>query len=253
MTTPMMLEGRTALITGGGRGIGAATARLFAKHGAKVAVNYHQNAKAAIALAKSIDDEGGTAVPIQADVRDANSVAAMIKAVESLLGPIDTLVSNASISFPMAPFTEYPWEAFEAKLVGEIKSAFNCCRAVVPGMIARKKGCIIAVSSGLSRRPGPGFCAHTTAKSGLDGLMKSLALELGPMGIRVNVVAPGLTLTDAVAHMPEQMRQMSAKSTPLQRNAEAADIAGAILLLASEEARFLTGTYLPVSGGSLML
>jgi 3-oxoacyl-[acyl-carrier protein] reductase len=248
-----MLEGRTALITGGGRGIGAATARLFAKHGAMVAVNYHQNTKAAIALVKSIDDEGGTAASFQADVRDPNSVAAMIKAVESQLGPIDTLVSNASISFPTAPFIEYPWEAFEAKLVGELKSAFNCCRAVVPGMIARKKGCIIAVSSGLSRRPGPGFCAHTTAKSGLDGLMKSLALELGPMGIRVNVVAPGLTLTDAVAHMPEQMRQLSAKSTPLQRNAEAADIAGAILLLASEEARFLTGTYLPVSGGSLML
>lgn len=120
-------------------------------------------------------------------------------------------------------------------------------------MIEQQRGCIIAVSSGLSRDPGEGFIAHSTAKSGLDAFVKSLALELGPHGIRVNVVAPGLTLTDATAQLPQEYKEASAQTIPLKRNGLPEDVAGAILLLASEEARFVTGAYLPVSGGIQML
>jgi len=162
-------------------------------------------------------------------------------------------VLNASIGFPMKPFAEYRWEELEAKLTGEMRAAFFCCQAVLPHMAERKGGAIVAVSSGLSRRPGPGFSAHSAAKSALDGYMRALALELGPQGIRVNVVGPGLTDTDATAGIPEAARQASARMAPLGRIGQPEDVAGAVLLLASSHARFLTGAYLPVSGGTVML
>jgi 3-oxoacyl-[acyl-carrier protein] reductase len=202
---------------------------------------------------KAIEAAGGRAIAVYADVRDQSQVEAMVAQVTERLGPIDTLVVNASIQFPMTPFVEYPWDGFEAKLVGELKAAFFSCRAVVPSMLERGRGCIVAVSSGLSRHPGPGFCAHSTAKSALDAFVKSLALELGPQGIRVNAVSPGLTITDATARVPEDRKQMAARMTPLQRNGLPEDIAGAVLAMASDLTGFVTGAYLPVSGGSLML
>lgn len=247
-----MLNGRVVLITGASRGIGAASAKLLGQHGAHVAVNYLNNADAAREVVQSIENEGGHAAAFQADARDREQVDAMVKEVTSSLGAIDVLVLNASIQFPVVPFIEYPWEAFEAKLVGELGAAFHCTRAVVPGMIERGGGSIIAVSSGLSRHPGPGFCAHSSAKSGLDGFAKSLALELGPHGIRVNVVAPGLTITDATAFLPEERKQAMARMTPLGRNAMPEDIAGVILAFAADATAFVSGAYVPVSGGTLM-
>ena len=120
-------------------------------------------------------------------------------------------------------------------------------------MIARGGGCIVNVSSGLSRTPGQGFIAHTSAKSALDGFSKALALELGPSGIRVNVVAPGLTVTDATAHLPKEIHDTTARHTPLRRVAEPEDIAGAVLFYCAEWSKFVTGTYLPVCGGVQML
>jgi 3-oxoacyl-[acyl-carrier protein] reductase len=177
----------------------------------------------------------------------------MVQQVAEAFGLIDTLVINANAGFPIAPFIDYRWEDFEAKLVGELKGAFFPCKAVVPSMIEQKRGCIIAVSSSLSRSPAEGFSAHSTAKSGLNAFIKSLALELGPHGIRANVVAPGLVLTDATAQLPQEDKDASAQMVPLKRNGLPEDIAGAILLLASQEARFISGAYLPVSGGLQML
>jgi 3-oxoacyl-[acyl-carrier protein] reductase len=249
----MLLDGKVALVTGASRGIGAATARLLARHGAAVAVNFHQSAAAAAALVAEIEAAGGRAEAVGADVRDREQVEAMVGKAAAALGPVDILVLNAAIQFPMMPFMDYPWEAFEAKLTGELKAAFFCSRAVAPSMIERGRGCIIAVSSGLSRHPGFGFCAHSTAKSGLDAFARALALELGPHGIRVNVVAPGLTLTDATAGLPQQVKDATARQTPLGRNALAEDVAGAILALACDEAAFVSGAYVPVSGGALMI
>jgi 3-oxoacyl-[acyl-carrier protein] reductase len=177
----------------------------------------------------------------------------MVAEVARTLGPVDTLVINASIDFPTVPFTGLEWKDFEAKVMGEMRAAFFPLKAVVPSMIEARRGCIVGISSGLSRQPGFGFSAHSTAKSGLDALMKSLALELGPHGIRVNTVAPGLTLTDATARMPEEHKRASAARAPLRRNGVAGDVAGAVLMLASDESRFVTGAYVPVSGGNQMI
>lgn len=247
------LSNRVVLVTGASRGIGAAAARLLASEGAKVAVNYNASEDAAHAVVDEIVRTGGTAIAVRADVCDKAQVDAMAAQTASALGPIDTLVINASMTFPTVPFVQYPWEAFEKKLVGELKAAFFVCKAVVPGMMEKGRGSIVAISSGLSRAPGEGFCAHSTAKSGLDGFMKSLALELGPKGIRVNVVAPGLTITDATSGIPDQAKDASARTTPLRRNGLPEDIAGAVLMMVSDDARFITGAYLPVSGGRLML
>ena len=119
-------------------------------------------------------------------------------------------------------------------------------------MVQRRRGVIVNVSSGLSRVPGPGFLAHSSAKAALDAFSRSLALELGPFGIRVNVVAPGLTLTDATAHQPAQMHEAIQARTPLRRLGEPEDVAGAVVLLCGDGARYVTGTYLPVCGGSQM-
>jgi 3-oxoacyl-[acyl-carrier protein] reductase len=249
----MLMENRIALVTGASRGIGAATARMMASNGAAVAINYYKSESAARELVEHITSAGGRAIAVAADVRDRAQVDAMVATVSNDLGPIDTLVLNASIQFPMVPFLEYPWEAFKAKLTGELSAAFFCCQAVVPSMVERGAGCIVAVSSGLSRQTSLGFCAHSTAKSGLDAFARSLAAELGPHGIRVNTVAPGLTITDATSSLPELQKEMIAKLTPLGRNALPEDVAGAILMVAGDPARFVNGAYIPVSGGHLML
>lgn len=148
---------------------------------------------------------------------------------------------------------DYQWEAFEAKLTGEAKASFFTCQAVVPGMISRGGGSIINISSELSRTPGPGFVAHASAKSMLDSFSKSLAQELGPQGVRVNVVAPGLIMTDATRHMPEAMIEGIKSYTPMRRVGEPEDVAGAVVFLAGDGARHVTGAYLHVCGGSSMV
>jgi 3-oxoacyl-[acyl-carrier protein] reductase len=249
----MLLEDRVALVTGASRGIGAATAKALARHGAAVGVNYFESEEAAHEVVGAIRTAGGRAVSLQGDARDPSDLATLAEGAEEALGPVDTLVLNANVSFSMAPFVEHRWEDFEAKLMGELGAAFHACKVFVPRMLERERGCIVAVSSALSRQPGRGFCAHSTAKSGLDAFMKSLALELGPSGIRVNVVSPGLTLTDATASQPQEAKDAVARVTPLRRAALAEDVAGVVVMLASDEACFVTGAYLPVSGGIQML
>jgi 3-oxoacyl-[acyl-carrier protein] reductase len=249
----MLLKGRTILVTGASRGIGAATARLLGLEGAAVAVNYYRSEEKALQVVGEIERAGGRALPYGADVRERDAVEEMVRRATDDLGPIDTLVINASISFPIKPALEYDWADFEAKLVGELKAAFFVTKAVAPGMVERRGGCIIGISSGLSRYPGHGFVAHSTAKSGLDAFMKSLALELGPHGIRVNTVGPGLTVTDATAGLPREQHEHMARMTPLGRIAQPDDVAGAVLMLASEHGRFISGAYVAPSGGIQML
>jgi len=248
----MLLKDKVAIVTGSSRGIGAATAKLLAANGAKVAVNYSKSRDKGEEVVADIEKAGGKALLVQADVTVQEEVKEMISKVESELGPIDILVNNANMSFPIKPFSQFAWEDFERKILHEMKASFFCCQAVIPGMMQRQRGCIVNVSSGLSRTPGPGFVAHSSAKSALDAFSKSLAMELGPTGIRVNVVAPGLTLTDATANQPKEMHDAIAARTPLRRLGQPEDIAGAVLFYCADWSRFITGTYMPVNGGSAM-
>lgn len=249
----MILEGLTALVTGGSRGIGAACCELLAANGAGVGVNYIGNKEAADGVVKRIASSGGRAFAVQADVRERAQVDRMVAAVQEELGAVDILVNNANINFPVKPFAQFNWEEMNGKLGGEIGASFHCCQAVLPGMVQKGWGRIINISSGLSRTPGDGFVAHTTAKSGLDAFTKALALELGPQGITVNTVAPGLTETDATAWLPKEAKDAAAAHTPLRRIGQSEDVAGAVLFFASRYSNFVTGTWLPVDGGSTMI
>lgn len=247
------LQGKVALVTGASRGIGAAIATALADHDAAVVVNYLNSKEKAEDLAKSIIDSGGRALAVQADVRDRAAVDRMVFLAEKELGSIDILVNNANIDFPMQPFAEMSWVDIESKLTGEIGALVHCCQAVIPGMMTRKHGKIILVSSTLSREPGYGFAAHCAAKAAVDSLARTMALELGPSGIYVNVVGPGLTRTDATAGLPAEVFSHTAEHAPLLRVAEPDDIAGVIMFLVSEMSDYITGQYIPVNGGSFML
>ena len=204
-------------------------------------------------MVEEITSANGQAFAVQADVTDVSQVGRMMEIVEKTWGDADILVINAGLHFKVAPFMELSWEEFSYKYYGEMKSFFNTSKAVIPGMIAKKSGVIVAVSSGLSRHPGMGFSSHSASKSAVDALVKSLALELGQFGIRVNTVAPGLTITDATSWMPKEQQELAANRTALKRNGMPEDIARAILFMASDLSNHITGTYLSVDGGVAMI
>ena len=262
--TQSSMENRVALVTGSSHGIGAATAKLLASHGAAVGVNYHSSEDAALSVVEEIESKGGKAIAVQGDVHNQESVQSMVDAVTKEFGDIDTLILNASGKFVIAPFVDYEWSDFEEKLLGDITSVFYPCKSVVPSMIKNNKGSIVAVSSGVSRSPrfgfsgdanpvGIGFTSHATAKSGIDGFVRNLAYELGPHNIRVNVVAPGVTDTDATGFISTEAKDKFAQNIPLKHIGQPEDVAEAILYLAGDTAKYITGSYLAVDGGLLML
>ncbi|MEY2933454.1 MAG: hypothetical protein RL033_4203 [Pseudomonadota bacterium] len=248
-----LLEDKVVLITGASRGIGLATAVLLAEHGAKVAINYRDSEQQAKSVKEQIEADGGTAEIFQADVTDAADVAELVAAVHRRFERIDVLVANAHINFRHRPFVEYVWSDLERKMNDELKAIFYLCQAVAPEMLQRKSGSIVAVSSSLSKRTNEGFLAQSTAKAAVDAFVRALASELGPGGVRVNTVAPGLTLTDAAFPMSAANKALIASKSPLRRNGVPEDIAGAVLFLASDLSQFMTGTYVPVDGGHTML
>lgn len=248
-----LLEGKVALVTGASRGIGFATALLLAEHGAKVAINYRDSEEQARKLQELIEEQGGTAEVFRADVTHAADVTELVAAVHRRFERVDVLVANAHINFRHRPFVEYEWSDLERKVSDELKAIFYPCRAVAPEMLRRNSGSIVAVSSSLSKRSNEGFLAQSTAKAAVDAFVRALASELGPSGVRVNTVAPGLTLTDAATPMPTGNKTWIASQCPLRRNGVPEDTAGAVLFLASDLSRFMTGTYVPVDGGFTML
>ena len=249
----LKLKDKVALITGASRGIGAASAKALAHHGAIVVINYIKSKDKAEEMLNEIKKTGGKGMAFQADVRDQSSVNDMVESTLKEFGKIDVLVNNANINFPIRPFVELTWEQIETKIVGEMKALYNCSQAVLKDMLNRKSGKLIFVSSSLSRFPGYGFSAHAAAKSAMDSLAKVMAMELGPSGITVNVVGPGLTLTDATAGQPKEVHEQVAAITPLGRLGMPDDIAGVVLFLASSLSDYLNGEYIPVTGGSFMI
>jgi 3-oxoacyl-[acyl-carrier protein] reductase len=247
------LKDKVAIVTGASRGIGAASAKALAHNGATVVINYIKSKDKADELLNEIKKAGGKGMVFQADVRDRGAVNSMVESTLKEFGKIDVLVNNANINFPIRPFIELTWDQLEAKILGEMKALYNCSQAVLKDMLNKKSGKLIFVSSSLSRFPGFGFSSHAAAKSAMDSMAKVMAMELGPSGITVNVVGPGLTLTDATAGQPKEVHEQVAAITPLRRLGMPDDIAGVVLFLASSLSDYLNGEYIPVTGGSFMI
>lgn len=247
------LKGRKALITGGSRGIGRATAVLFAKAGSDVALNYLNQRKAAEEVKNEIEKMGREALIFKTDVSLKKEVSLMIEEIMKKWSQIDILVNNAGIWTygEMGAMSEEVWE----ETMGiNLDSVFYTCNAVIPYMKAKKGGSIINVSSTAAVR-GEAFHSHYAASKGaVVSLSKSLAVELAPYNIRVNSVAPGWVDTDMCAEVfsDPDFRKRVQDSIPLKRIPSSEDIAGAILFLASGLARHITGEVLNVNGGSVL-
>jgi 3-oxoacyl-[acyl-carrier protein] reductase len=244
------LEGKIALVTGASRGIGAAAAKRLARAGASVVVNYYQNKDTALEVLREIESGGGRAMIIQADVKQKGQVEAMAMAARERFGAIDILVNNAYFPFQVGPLHELPWEKLHEAVEHELSAFHFCLRACLPDMIEKKAGKIIVISSRLAQQPLPKMGAYAAAKSALESMANTMAIELGPLGIAVNVVTPAFTLTDASMIMPEAFRERVKESRPLKKHLYPEDVAGAIAFLAGDEASMLTGSHILITGGS---
>ncbi len=244
---------RVAVITGASRGIGAATALVLAERGDRVVVNYHASAQQAEEVVAAIGAAGGEAVAIHADVTAPDDVAAMVNETEQRWGRVDVLVHNALIPFDVTSFGDLSWEQLGGKLDRELRAAFLITKAVVPGMISRRYGRLVYLSTGLSRQPRDGMITLGTAKAALDQFVRYIALELAPDGITANLVAPATVGETKVTKQltAEQVHELGA-ANPMGRLVRPEEVAGTVAFLASEDAGFTTGHYLPVNGGLAM-
>lgn len=238
----------SVLISGASRGIGRAAAFAFARAAWFVGVNYCQSEKEAQEVVASIADIGGLACALQGDVRSPADCAAMVQTMEARFGPLDALVNNAGISLP-GLFSDVSGADWQRTLDVNLTGARNMAAAVLPGMISRKRGAIVNVSSMWGRCGASCEVAYSAAKAGLIGFTKALAREVGPSNIRVNCVAPGVIQTDMNAALtPKDMAALS-EATPLCRIGQPAEVAEAILFLAGPSASFITAQVLGVDGG----
>ena len=249
-------EGRTVVVTGGGGGIGGATCRRFGAEGAKVAV-FDMNLDAAEAVASAIRDAGGVAKAFRCDITDRAQVDAAVAGAEAALGPIDVLVNNAGWDV-FKPFTKTEPAQWDRLIAINLTGALHMHHAVLPGMAARKAGRIVNVSSDAARVGSSGEAVYAACKGGLVAFSKTIAREHARHGITVNVVCPGPTETALFedyktgAGNPEKLVEAFTRSIPLGRIGQPTDLPGAIAFFASDDAAFVTGQVLSVSGGLTM-
>jgi len=242
------------LVTGGSRGIGAATASLAARKGYAVAVNYAANAAAADDVVRAIRAHGGRAIAVQGDVADEAQVVAMFKAVDAGLGPVTALVNNAGVVDAVARVDEMTLARLKRMFDINVIGSILCAREAIRRMSTRhggSGGAIVNVSSAASRLGSPGqYVDYAAAKGAIDAFTIGLAKEVAAEGIRVNAVRPGLIETDihASGGLPDRVRQL-APQVPMQRGGSAAEVAEAIVWLLSPEASYTTMSLLDVSGG----
>jgi 3-oxoacyl-[acyl-carrier protein] reductase len=247
----LSLEGKTALVTGGTRGIGRAVVEAFADAGARVVFTYRSSAETAEALRADLEGRGTEALAIQGDAADFDAAGAAVDETVRAFGSVDVLVNNAGVTRDnlLIRMSEEDWDA----VIGtNLKSVFNFCKAAYRPMMKQRGGSIINLSSVVGAMGNAGQANYAASKAGIVGFTKSLARELGGRGVRANVVAPGFVATDMTEALSEAAREAMLSNIPLGRPAEAHDIAAATLFLASDAGAYITGQVLHVNGGMYM-
>ncbi len=240
-----------ALITGASRGIGAACARRFAHSGYSVAILYRSRADLAEALVQELISEGQDAFCLQADVADRAQAFAAAEEVLRRYRRIDVLVNNAAIA-QQKLFTDITEEEWDRMFAVNVKGAFNMTQAALPGMISRRSGSIVNISSMWGQVGASCEVHYSASKAALIGMTQALAKEVGPSGVRVNCIAPGVIETDMNAHLDEEILAALSEETPLMRIGAPDEVARAALYLCSDGASFITGQVLGVNGGFII-
>jgi 3-oxoacyl-[acyl-carrier protein] reductase len=242
------------LITGGGRGIGAAAAVKLAKQDHAVIINYLNDSEAAQKLAAEIVSNGGRAIAVQGNVAEEKDVANLFRIAESELGGVHGVVHCAAPNSKLQPFEQLYWADIQQQLDVQVKGAFNCVKSALPRMISAKSGTFVFIGSIAADDVPPIHQAdYVIAKAALAALTRSLAVEYGPKGIRANVVSPGMTETDRITQFSEKARMLARVQSPLRRLAKPEDIADVIVFLFSPAAKYISGENIRVAGGAVML
>ncbi len=242
------LSGKVAIVTGGGRGIGAATSLALAQEGARVCLSYSSQPEAAAQVLAAIEAAGGEAFVQACDVREAAQVDALVAATEDRWGRIDVLVNNAGVVRDSLVLM-LPDEDWQTVLDVNLTGTFRVCRAVARCMLMQRSGCIINLSSVAAARPGRGQANYAASKGGIESFTRALASELGRKGVRVNAVAPGVIVTEMSADVRAAAGDEIQRQILLRRFGSPADVARAVVFLASDDAAYITGEVLHVDGG----
>lgn len=242
------MKNNTVIVTGASGGIGSEIAALFALNGYNVVINYNSNETAALSLCSALSEKGAAVVAFKADVSDSSQANELVDFAKKNFGSIDILVNNAGVA-QQKLFTDITDEDFDRMFNVNVKSVFNCCRAVLPHMIHNKYGRIVNISSMW------GICGascevhYSASKAAVIGLTKALAKEVGPSGITVNCIAPGLIDTPMNGNLSKETIKELCEETPVSRIGTPEDVAKAVFFLAKKDSSFITGQILGVDGG----
>lgn len=239
------------LITGASRGIGRATAELFAENGYPVIINYNHNRESALELAGKINASGGMAMAVKADVSDRTEVEHMFDEIQSQLGGVDILVNNAAVA-KQNLFTDIQYSEWCETFATNVDGMFHCTQLALKNMLRNHNGCIINISSMWGQVGASCEVLYSATKAAVIGMTKALAKELGPSGIRVNCVAPGVIDTDMNSALTTEDMEMLRDETPLMKIGSPRDVADVIYYLSSESASFITGQVICPNGGYII-
>jgi len=245
---------KVVLITGGSRGIGAATSRKLASDGHNVVVNFANSQAEAEKLVNEINKDGGQAMAVKADIVEPSQVNAMFQEIEHRYGSVQSIVHCAAPASAFKLIEDLEWETIQRQLDVQLMGAFNCVKAAMSGMVSKNSGLLVFISSiSTDIVPPTQQTDYVIAKSALEAMARCLAVEYSPKGVRVNVISPGMTQTDRIADLPEKARMLTRMQTPLRRLAEPEDIANVVAFLLGPGGRHISGETIRVCGGIVMI